>query len=186
MRSSLQSGQTLIEVLVALSTAVVIVSAGTLTVITALRNAEQTQIQNTATRYSQEGMEFMRYLRDSNYTEFTDLIEGPTYCLDKNATSVYTAYKTSACGIASCEQNVDLYSRSIIFDRDSPYCAPLAPSLLVPTPVNTATKVTVIVSWTDSRCPNACPCHESKLVSCLSDYTIAPTPGDNNTPTPTP
>lgn len=179
-------GQTIIEVLVALTTAVVIVSAATLTVMTALRNSQNTQIKNTATRYTQEGMEYMRYLRDSNYTLFTNLNENTTYCLDKGGSYVYQATQTNACGDITCGNNVDVYSRSIVLDKDSSDCAPATPPIPTPTPINTGTKVTVTVSWTDSTCENACPCHESKLISCLSDYTIVPTPVDYVTPTPTP
>jgi hypothetical protein len=182
-------GQTIIEVLVALSTAVIIVSATTVAVLTALHNAQHTQVQNTATRYSQEGLEFMRYLRDSNYIQFTNIADDTLYCLDKGATAVYKATDPNTCGGSfpvKCGDNLDLYSRSIVIHKNAPNCAPIPPTPPGVVPVNTSSEVTVMVSWTDGQCPSACPCHESKLVSCLSDYTIAPTLGDNIPPTPTP
>lgn len=175
-------GQTMIEVLVALTTMVVIISAITLSVITALRNVEYSRTQNSATRYAQEGMEFIRFLRDSNYTQFTNLTANTLYCLDKGKNSLYS---TNA---ASCGDNVDFFSRSIVLEKNSSYCVAITPPAPTPVPLNTSIKVTVIVSWTDSKCEASGRCHEAKLVSCLSDYTIAPTPGVNvtNTPTPTP
>ena len=163
-------GQTIIEVLVALTTAIVIVSAITMAVITALRNVEYTKAQNTATRYAQEGMEFMRFMRDSNYTLFfIELKGGVSYCLDKGATVLYEPCSTTT-------SNVDLFLRTITLEENSPYCAAISQPPPTPTPVNTSIKVTVSVSWTDSKCASSARCHESKLVSCLSDYRVVPTP----------
>lgn len=161
-------GQTIIEVLVALTTAIVIVSAITMVVITALRNVEYTKAQNTATRYAQEGMEFMRFMRDSNYTLFNGLAGGVPYCLDKGATVLYAPCPTTS--------NVDLFLRTITLEKNSLYCAAASLPTPTPTPLNTSTKVTVSVSWTDSKCASSTRCHQAKLVSCLSDYTVVPTP----------
>jgi hypothetical protein len=131
----------------------------------------------------------MRYLRDSNYIEFTTLNNNTLYCLDKGATSLYKATTINTCGGTfgvRCGDNLDLYSRSVVVRKNAVSCSPLTPTPPAVVVANTSTEVTVMVSWTDAQCPSACPCHESKLVSCLSDYTIAPTPGDNIPPTPTP
>lgn len=182
---SSQSGQTIIEVLIALSTAVVIVAASTLAVLTAINNASYTQTQNSATRYAQEGIEFVRYLRGSNFTEFDQLVGNTTYCLDKGGTSLYEASK-SCNNQPSCGDNVEKYSRSVVITKTFNKCAPSVGGG-TPVPVNTGAQVTVTVSWTDSKCPTACPCHQSQLVSCLSDYSVVGAPADpTNTPTPTP
>lgn len=179
-----ERGQTLIEALVALSTAVVIVSAITLSLLTSLRNVQHTETQSLATRYSQEGMEYMRFFRDGNYAAFDALQGNTTYCLGKrkiNLEESSTSYTNPNCG-----DNVDLFSRAIVIDKDSAECAPLTPPPPTPVPLNTAAKVTVIVSWTDSACPNSSRCHTSVLESCFSNYTVVSTPGDTSTPTPTP
>ena len=179
-----EKGQTIIEVLIALSTAVVIVAASTSVVLKAISNAKYTQTQNSATRYAQEGIEFIRYLRSTNFKEFDDLTSTDPYCLDKDATSLYLGNK-NVCGQTSCGNNLENYSRAVYIEQDSAYCAPASVGPLTPTPVNTSAKVTVIVSWTDSQCSNYCPCHESKLISCLSDYAVIGVPTDpTNTPTP--
>lgn len=180
-----QSGQSIIEALVALSTAVVIVSAITLAILTALRNSQHTQTQNLGTRYAQEGMEFMRFLRNSDYATFNALQENKTYCLGKDARTLDES-SSSPYTDPNCGDNVDLFSRAIILDKTSDDCAALTPLPPTPVPTDVPTKVIVIVSWTDSQCPNSTRCHQSRLESCLSDYTVVPTPGDNNTPTPTP
>lgn len=179
-----QSGQTIIEVVIALSTAVVIVSAISLSILTALRNVQYTQTQATATRYAQEGMEFMRFTRDANYATFNALSQNTTYCLAKNSSTL--TISSSMYTNPNCGDNVDLYSRAIVLEKNSVYCAPVTPQALTPTPVNTGTKVTVIISWTDSNCPSSTRCHQSRLESCLSDFTVVATPGDNTTPTPSP
>jgi len=180
-------GQTIIEVLVALTTAVVIVSAITIAVITSLRNVEYSRTQNTATRYAQEGMEFMRFLRDSNFSKFAVLTANTRYCLAKGETSL-TATNASDCG-----DNVDYFSRSIVMEDNSEYCAAIPPPAPNPPSLNTSRKVIVLVSWTDNKCiddqgESTGRCHKASLVSCLSDYTVVSTPGINaaNTPTPTP
>ncbi|MBI3069818.1 MAG: hypothetical protein HYY87_00750, partial [Candidatus Levybacteria bacterium] len=55
-----QKGQTLIEVLLALGTAVVVLSATVVAVLSALNNAQFSKNQSLATQYAQEGMEVMR------------------------------------------------------------------------------------------------------------------------------
>ncbi len=179
-----EKGQTIIEVLIALSTAVVIVSAITAAILTSLRNVQSTQTQTSATRYAQQGMEYMRYMRDTNYATFNALSQNTTYCLGKDSSALVLS--SSPYTSPNCGDNVDLFSRAILLEKTSAYCAPVTPGALTPTPINTGTKVTVIVSWTDSNCTNSSRCHQSKLESCLSDITVVATPGDNTTPTPSP
>lgn len=59
-----QKGQSLIEVVVALSVAAVIITALLIVVITSLRNAQLSQTQSRATKYAQEGLERVRAIRD--------------------------------------------------------------------------------------------------------------------------
>jgi Tfp pilus assembly protein PilV len=190
-------GQTIIEVIVALTTAVVIVSAITIAVITALRNAEYSSAQNTATRYAQEGVEFLRFMRDSNFPQFKQLAEANVnyYCLAKGATTLSIPppgeLSTQQCTNSSVVID-DIYSRKIEFASNDAYCNPLQPPTAIPpaTPIptiaNTSKKITVTVSWTDGKCPNSSRCHSAKMVSCLSDYTLVPTIKDLPTATPNP
>src|SRR3989338_6084252 len=62
-----QSGQTLLEALVALATAVVIISAMTVTVLSSLNNAQFSKNQNQATLYAQQGIEFLKNQAQYNW-----------------------------------------------------------------------------------------------------------------------
>ncbi len=180
-------GQTIIEVLVALTTAVVIIAAITIAVLTALRNAQYSNAQNTATRYAQEGMEFVRFLRDSNYPEFAKLESVPTqYCLGKGSTTLQKDDGTNQSKPCTTIGVVldNGFSRIVTFESNDAYCDPLQPPTPAPTIANTSKKVTVTVAWTDAKCPNSTNCHEAKLISCFSDYTLVPTIGEIPTPTP--
>lgn len=174
-------GQTIIEVLIALTTAVIIVSAITIAVITSLRNAEYSKTQNAGTRYAQEGLEFVRFMRDSNYPVFKQFLTAteadPTkvYCLGKDSTTL-TENTVPNFPCTSSSVTIDnIFSRIISFEPASTDCAPLAPSPSEAIPTNTGAQVTVSVAWTDAKCPSSTRCHQAKVVSCLSDYTLVPT-----------
>lgn len=192
----LEKGQTIIEVIVALTTSVVIVAAITIAVITSLRNAEYSSSQNTATRYAQEGIEFLRFLRDSNYPRFKELASANVtyYCLAKGATELSIPPPGEPLKQQCTSSSViidNVYSRKIEFSS-SDYCNPLQPPTAIPpaTPIptiaNTSKRVTVTVSWTDGKCSDSERCHSARMVSCLSDYTLIPTIRDLPTATPQP
>lgn len=167
-----QKGQTLIEALAALTIAIFIVSAITIAVINALSNAQYSKNQNMATQYAQEGIEIMRQKRDSNWNTFNGHNSG-SYCLDKDSTTLAAKngdIQGCASGTSTSGQNVDPFAREIDIEKNSNEC--------LITGTTKATKVTVIVSWKDSKCtdPLNIFCHESKQISCFSDYRLIPTP----------
>ncbi len=169
-------GSTLIEVLIALGVAVGIISAITIAVITGLSNTQSAKNQNLATQYAEQGMEVVQTLRNSDWTTFSSLSN--VYCLPRNSTTLTPRIGTS------CGQNVDIFVREVTLTAASSDCTPptLTPPLApTPTPVAisaNATKVTVTVSWSDNNCTDRDNlfCHQTKLISCLSDYTLIPTP----------
>src|SRR5258708_38691280 len=65
-RMTSQKGQSLVEVLVALSLAVVISSGIAVLIVYGLSSAQFSKSQSRAAQYAQEGMEKVRSLRDSN------------------------------------------------------------------------------------------------------------------------
>lgn len=162
--SKCMKGQTLIEALVALGAAVIIVSAITAVVISALNNAQFSKNQNLATQFAQQGMEIMRQMRDSDWTTFNGL-ESATYCLNKESNSL-TSY-----GLG-CGQNVDMFIREVHIDKSSDS----SNSCINNTEVNT--EVTVSVLWSDNKCTSSTNpfCHKVELVSCFSDLRLIPTP----------
>jgi len=151
-----ERGQTLIEALVALGAAVVVLSAITVAVISALNNVEYSKNQNLATQYAQQGLEIMRHLSDTNWSVFSAKISS-TYCLakDSNLLSDY---------LNSCAQNVDIFAREVDITQSSPTCFGSSSS-------SDSVLVKVKVSWTDGKCNvgNA-NCHNVILESCFSNH----------------
>jgi len=172
-----QNGQSLIEVLVGLSTAVLIIGAITAATITALSNSVYSKNQNLATEYGQQGLEIVRSLRDRNYTLFSQLgQQNTTYCLAKTCNKIdpTSSNPTDPCGPKStqCSQNIggqnaDIFVREISVDPSSPYCQETQSG-------NTTqgVYVTTTVSWYDAKCSNASSlfCHNVKLSTCISTY----------------
>jgi len=142
-----QRGQTLIEVLVALSILGVVITVITSIIINSLNNVQHGKDQFMATKYAQDGVEFVRTVRDADYTGFKNY--SGTYCFGKNQ---------GALGVSAgncTTPNVNSFIRSVVVEQ-TPGCG-----------TNVA-KVTVVVTWTDSKCVNNTYCHKSEQVSCLS------------------
>lgn len=160
-----QRGQTLIEVLVGLATAVVVIAAITTATISSLNNATYSKNQNLATQYAQQGMEYMRKMRDNSYGTFKTL--SGTYCLAKECTTLTSSNPkcwTPASG-NQCNQNVETFVRQIDVQQDSPSCDAAS------------AQVVSTVSWFDAKCTSGDNtfCHQVVLTTCLSDYQIVPT-----------
>lgn len=161
-----QKGQTLIEVLVGLATAVVVIAAITTATISSLNNATFSKNQNLATQYAQQGMEFMRKLRDNSYSTFQGL--SGTYCLAKECTKLTSSNPkcwTPTSG-NTCNQNIDYFVRQIDVQQNSPNCD------------GASTQIVAKVSWFDAKCTSGTNtfCHQVLLTTCLSNYQVVPTP----------
>ncbi len=178
-RSS-SAGQTLIEVIVAFSVAIILIAAIASAVLFALSNAQYGKSQNVATQYAQEGMEIVRKLRDSG----ASFDEDATYCLpkdffpkDKEALDERETVAGAGCAL---NPNIDgIFVREIsTIANETPKCSG-------------GTKVTSSVFWSDSKCEESdLYCHRASLESCLSGFSTVSTPGVNptifSTPTPSP
>jgi len=159
-----EKGQTLIEALVALGAAVLVLSAITVAVISALNNVQYTKNQNQATQYAQQGIETMRQISQSNWGSFS-LYSGK-YCLAQDETlPCLPGSETGSCsqnaGLEICSQNSGIFVREVdIAQGSQASCS------------NGSVGVTVIVSWSDNKCadPNSPYCHNVKLNSCLSNH----------------
>lgn len=142
-----QKGQTLIELLVALSILVIVITTVAVSLTTSLNNAQASRTSTLATKYAQEGVEHVRSLRDASYTTFRTY--NGLYCLGKDQQSLGTVQ--SSCTTA----NYDQFIRSVRIEQN------------VGCGTNTA-RVTVLVSWKDGKCPTNSYCHTAQHVSCLS------------------
>lgn len=167
-----QKGQTIIEVVVAFGTAIVVLVAVTIAVLYALNNAQFSKNQKLAADYSLEGIEVVRHTRDIDYSVFSTL--GGDYCLgkgvtkiDKNLILTPRPHPTNGCG-----QNYDIFVREAkIEQNETSDCGSSA--------LYNIAKVTVKTSWNDGKCrsTNNLFCHSSVLSSCLSDANqLIPTP----------
>lgn len=141
-------GQTLIEVLVALASAVFVITAITILGISSLSNAQFIKDQGQASQYAQAGMEFMRGLRDIDYIGFRNY--SGTYCLAKAQTILGSVQ--GACSTPNIDNR---YIRSVQIQQNGGCGLNL-------------TSVNVIVSWIDSKCASGVYCHSSKISSCFS------------------
>lgn len=163
-----QKGQTLIEVLIAFATLAVVITSATLTVISALNNAEFVKNQHLATQYAQQGMEIVRSIRENNYKLFLSLsnpdnLPNPDriiyYCMASTCTTLSTS--SGICGIttAPCgQQNIGAFVRAVAIDKTTQNNCDTGNS----------TQVSVNVSWTDGSCPRGEYCHTSSVFSCLA------------------
>lgn len=163
-------GQTLVEVLIAISVTVIIISSMTIAVITAISNADYSKNQNLATQFAQEGMEIVKQMQGSNYQTLSTL--NGRYCLAQTCSMLSTG--SGSCGVNSggtgsnCSTNVNnnIFIRQVdILPAGSPQS----------TCVNTI-QATVTVLWTDSKCNAGAYCHNEQIVSCFSNASSASTP----------
>ncbi|MBU4016228.1 hypothetical protein KJ980_00640 [Patescibacteria group bacterium] len=145
-------GQTFVEVLVALGLIGVVATAIAGLVVISMGNTRHSKDQNMATQYSQEGMEIIRQKRDSDYIAFRNIATG-TYCLDLGSSILKQDCITA---------NVGNFIRKVIITQDGCFA--------------NVTKVIVVVSWQDSKCPaRNIFCHTSQMESCFSSINPIPT-----------
>ena len=87
-----QTGQSLIEALVALGVATLIISAIAIAVIASVSNSDSTKYQNLATTYAQQGLEIISGQSKSDWTAFHALggtvLIPLTYCFDQGKLSI--------------------------------------------------------------------------------------------------
>ena len=152
-----QKGQTLIEILLAFSVCILVLSAIIVGITTSLSNTQYTKNQNLANSYAKEAMAVVRQIRDSGWNKFISYTNNVTYCLSKNSTILTEPNPP----LISCGQNVSIFSREINFVHSSSDCSNGDIS---------GSKVTIRVSWSDNKCPVGTPfCHKVELITCFSN-----------------
>jgi hypothetical protein len=157
---SFKRGQTIVEVLVALSVGMLVLTAMTAAVLSSLVNTQVARSQNVANQYAQEAMEIIRASRTS---------APGTYCLDQGETLL--SIPEGSCPVPNIIDNQTKYIRSVQVIANG--CQ---------TNVN---KVIATVSWGDGKCAGSTFCHKVRLDSCASVETVIGA-GLTATPTPTP
>ncbi|MBI2443541.1 MAG: DNRLRE domain-containing protein [Candidatus Levybacteria bacterium] len=158
------TGQTLVEVLVAMTVGVLVLTAITSSVLTSLVNSRVSNIQTAANQYAQEGLEIARasrsaaagkYCLDEGETGLSGIPEGT--CTTRNVDDTYIrTVDVQPGGVSDCGTNIN--------------------------------KMIVTVQWTDSKCPSGTYCRKVQLDSCANVIavagTITSTPIPTLTPTP--
>lgn len=153
-----QKGTVLVETLIALGTAVIIIAAITIMVVSALNNAQTAKTQDTATQSAQEGLEIVRNITKTNWTYFYSLND-VTYCLLPDSTEITTQ------GVEGCKSEASSLVRSVRIEHDNTQDC------------SGASKVIVSVAWSDSDCPiGDTYCHSVPLESCFSNSEVIPSP----------
>ncbi len=153
-----ESGQTIIEAVIALAAISVIVTAITIAVLNAVNNSQFVKSQNLANKYAQQGMEYVRSVQAENIEDFANFGD-ITYSFGGND-SVLTPGKSAFVNVGSA------HIRNIDFIDDVTPClgtgaggADLKLNL---------TKVTVVVNWSSGKCKSDDRfCHNTTLVSCI-------------------
>lgn len=175
-------GQSLIEILIALSSLVLIISAITIVTINSLNNSLFIKNQNLANKYAQEAMEFIRNwqkgsglvsIDNKNYS-FQDFIKilspggESTYCLADIGAGA-TPQLTTPLG-PDCSVNLAAaFKRKIVFNLFPSGSTSCGGSDMM---------VKSIVSWTSSKClgSSVTYCHSSQIISCFSNPVIKAIP----------
>lgn len=119
-----QSGQTLVEVIVAISVVVLLVMGLIVSTSVSLKASQYGKMRSLGTQYANEAIEATRNLRDSGWSTFL-LYGGTSQCLNKAG--------TWALMVVACAPNIDsFYTRVVTFTWDYPRM-----------------KVDVAVTWVD-------------------------------------
>ena len=157
-------GQTLIEVLVAMTIGAVVIAAVADVVLSSL-SAEQSNVNQTkADQFAQEGMEIS--LQNASVDE-------GAYCLDQHAVVLPPSPPVGVIdGYGQCS-NVNInpdsltnttnktMKRTVTLKKTSSSC---------PIPVGQTqhlTQIIVVVSWNDKKCGLTPYCHQSREESCI-------------------
>lgn len=150
MRKNSESGQSLVEVLIGLSMAIIIVGALINMVVSSLRNSQFAKTSAQATKYAQEGIEILRTDRDrsSDWGTFVSARTVSLWCIPSANNWIL-----GQCSSSNPSHKISGTS----FIRD----------VLVEVNDASSVMVTVTVNWTDQT-----GVHKSELSTLLSDTSL--------------
>ncbi len=148
-----ESGQTIIEAVVALAAVFIIVAAISVAIINAVNNSQFVKNQNLSNKYAQQGMEFVRGIHADNIQDFQNL---------SGAYAYGEGDETLVFGSSSVVNIGGSHIRNITFVDDEEPCTNDDGDSI------NLKKVTVVVNWSSGKCIGDDRfCHDTTLVSCL-------------------
>lgn len=159
-----EAGQTLLEILLAFSVSILVLSAVIMGIVTSLSNTQYTKNQGLANSYAQEGMAVIRKIRDSSWTSLDSLslnsfTNKTKYCIDKNLKLSDEVSEEFDCNGEIYGVGVNgFFSREVRFIHNDTECSD-------------GSKATIKVSWGDSKCSAGAGnplCHNVELITCFS------------------
>ena len=142
LQFSKQSGQTLVELVVVLAIVGMIVTGIVSITAISVRNARFTKDQASASRYTQEAMEWIRQQRDTNWSTFSAR-SGRTYCMNFLYWDI-----TNPCTGSQVVPNTTYIRTATLITLDA-----------------SSIQVEVEVSWTDAR-----GSHQSRMSTILTSW----------------
>lgn len=153
-----QKGQTLIEATVALASIILTLTAITIAVTTSVSNSTFIKNQTVAAKYAQQGMEYIRQLRNNQDACLNSKGAPPaandTYCFNEVGASCNTTFVGGACTQVNLGSG---FKRQVEFTQNSSDCSG-------------GIKVVVDVFFSSNKCPSTNTfCHKSELISCFAE-----------------
>ena len=141
-----KSGQTLVEATIALASILLTLAAIAIAISTSVSNSQFIKQQTQASKYAQDGMEQLRYVR--NTTPATFFAQNGIYCMNEDSTLV--------SGSCTAVNIANTFKREAEFTQDSSV------------ECGDSTRIIVSVYWASGKCDQANTfCHKSQLVSCF-------------------
>lgn len=152
----MNSGQTLIEAVIAFTVLVIIITAIATLTISSISNSIYLRNQDNANKYAQEGMDFLTTKKKEN---FSSIVNG-NYCLIYNSNRIPQWPLTSGSG-STCNSAYTSFRHEI--NIASGGCSAAGVSGI---------KIIMTVSWTDGKCIGGVYCHRSNMQTCFTDSNI--------------
>src|SRR3989337_4234519 len=130
------SGQTLVEAIIALTVLVIIITATAVITINSINNSVFLRNQDNANKFAREGIDFLATQKKQDYYNFSLIANGP-YCL------VYDSNKVPQwpLGSGSCYQINTGFAHDVTIQQGG--CI---------TTAGTGIQVTLSVGWSDAKC----------------------------------
>lgn len=143
---TLRAGQTIVEATIALASILMTLAAIGIAISTSVSNSQFIKQQTQASKYAQDGMERLRYVRNTNPTTFFALTG--IYCMNEDNSLV-----SGSCTTANIANT---------FKRETEF------TQISNVECGDSTKVVVSVHWSSGKCGQTNTfCHKSQLVSCF-------------------